>query len=172
MGMTGPSGGIGGRRGRGHRRAPIADINVTPLVDVMLVLLIIFMITAPLLASAVPIDLPESRAKPVETEEQEPVQLSINADDTLYIGEEVVPEAELPARLDAIARERLGEDKPRQIMLRADKGLEYGRVMRVMGELNRAGLTRISLVTTGAEGVADSESATEAAVTDVSETEQ
>ncbi|WP_310088709.1 MULTISPECIES: protein TolR [unclassified Sphingopyxis] len=172
MGMTGPSGGIGGRRGRGHRRAPIADINVTPLVDVMLVLLIIFMITAPLLASAVPIDLPESRAKPVETEEQEPVQLSINADDTLYIGEEVVPEAELPARLDAIVRERQGADKPRQIMLRADKGLDYGRVMRIMGELNRAGLTRISLVTTGAEGGADSAQPAEAAVTDGSETGQ
>jgi biopolymer transport protein TolR len=168
MAMSGPSGGIGGRRGRGHRRAPIADINVTPLVDVMLVLLIIFMITAPLLASAVPIDLPESRAKPVETEEQEPVQLSINADDTLYIGEEVVPEAELPARLDAIAREKAGGDKPRQIMLRADKGLDYGRVMRVMGELNRAGLTRISLVTTGSE----SAPATQAAVTDGSETGQ
>ncbi|MGN7932441.1 protein TolR [Sphingopyxis sp. 22461] len=167
MAMGGPSGGIGGRRGRGHRRAPMAEINVTPLVDVMLVLLIIFMITAPLLASAVPIDLPESRAKPVETEDQEPVQLSINADDTLYIGEEVVPEAELPARLDAIARENEGKDKPRQIMLRADKGLDYGRVMRVMGELNRAGLTRISLVTTGSEGAAEGEPA---AVTDGSET--
>ena len=157
MAMTGPSGGIGGRRGRGrgHRRAPMAEINVTPLVDVMLVLLIIFMITAPLLASAVPIDLPESRAKPVETEEQEPVQLSINGDDTLYIGEEVVPEAELPARLDAIARANEGEDRSRQIMLRADKGLDYGRVMRVMGELNRAGLTRISLVTSGSEGAAE-----------------
>jgi len=168
MAMTGPSGGIGGRRGRGARRAPMADINVTPLVDVMLVLLIIFMITAPLLASAVPIDLPESRAKPVETEDREPVQLSINADDTLYIGEEVVSEAELPARLDAIAHENEDKDKPRQIMLRADKGLDYGRVMRVMGELNRAGLTRISLVTTGSEGAADSE----AAVTDGSETGQ
>jgi len=167
MAMSGPSGGIGGRRGRGTRRAPMAEINVTPLVDVMLVLLIIFMITAPLLASAVPIDLPESRAKPVETEDKEPVQLSINADDTLYIGEEVVPEAELPARLDAIAREKEGQDKPRQIMLRADKGLDYGRVMRVMGELNRAGLTRISLVTTGSEGAADSEPT---AVTDGSET--
>jgi biopolymer transport protein TolR len=168
MAMSGPSGGIGGRRGRGSRRAPMADINVTPLVDVMLVLLIIFMITAPLLASAVPIDLPESRAKPVETEDKEPVQLSINADDTLYIGEQVVSEAELPARLDAIARENAGQDKPRQIMLRADKGLDYGRVMRVMGELNRAGLTRISLVTTGLEGAP----AAEAAVTDGSETEQ
>ncbi|MEI4505456.1 protein TolR [Sphingopyxis sp. CCNWLW253] len=168
MAMSGPSGGIGGRRGRGTRRPPMAEINVTPLVDVMLVLLIIFMITAPLLASAVPIDLPESRAKPVETEDQEPVQLSINADDTLYIGEEVVPEAELPARLDAITRENEGKDKPRQIMLRADKGLDYGRVMRVMGELNRAGLTRISLVTTGSEGTADS---APAAVTDGSETQ-
>ena len=166
MAMSGPSGGVGGRRGRGNRRAPMAEINVTPLVDVMLVLLIIFMITAPLLASAVPIDLPESRAKPVETEDQEPIQLSVGADDTLYIGEEVVPEAELPARLDAIARENEGQDRPRQIMLRADKGLDYGRVMRVMGELNRAGLTRISLVTTGA----NAEPAASAAVTDGSET--
>ena len=166
MAMTGPSGGMGRRRGRGARRAPMAEINVTPLVDVMLVLLIIFMITAPLLASAVPIDLPESRAKPVETEEQEPIQLSINGDDTLYIGDEVVPEAELPARLDAIAGAQKAGDKPRQIMLRADKGLDYGRVMRVMGELNRAGLTRIALVTTGSDGPAP----TEAAVTDGSET--
>ena len=166
MAMSGPSGGIGGRRGRGNRRAPMAEINVTPLVDVMLVLLIIFMITAPLLTAAVPIDLPESRAKPVETEDQEPIQLSVGADDTLYIGEEVVPEAELPARLDAIARENDGQDRPRQIMLRADKGLDYGRVMRVMGELNRAGLTRISLATTGA----NAEAAAPAAVTDGSET--
>ncbi len=161
--------GVLSRSSRRGRRAPMADINVTPLVDVMLVLLIIFMITAPLLASAVPIDLPESRAKPVETEEQEPVQLSINGDDTLYIGEDIVPEAELPARLDAIAHENEGKDKPRQIMLRADKGLDYGRVMRVMGELNRAGLTRISLVTTGSQS--DSNSAP-SAVTDGSETGQ
>jgi biopolymer transport protein TolR len=168
MAMTGPSGGVGGRRGRGNRRAPMAEINVTPLVDVMLVLLIIFMITAPLLASAVPIDLPESRAKPVETEDQEPIQLSIGADDTLYIGEEIVSEAELPARLDAIARANEGQDRPRQIMLRAGKGLDYGRVMRVLGELNRAGLTRISLVTTGA----NAEPAAAPAVTDGSETGQ
>jgi biopolymer transport protein TolR len=129
----------------------MSEINVTPLVDVMLVLLIIFMITAPLLASAVPVDLPESRAKPVETEEQEPVQLSINGDDTIYIGEEIVPENELPARLDAIAAAQKEGERPQQIMLRADKGLDYGRVMRVMGELNRAGLTRIALVTTGSD---------------------
>ena len=116
-------------RGRGRRRAPMAEINVTPFVDVMLVLLIIFLVTAPLLASGVPV--------------------------------------ELPARLDAIARANEGEDRPRQIMLRADKGLDYGRVMRVMGELNRAGLTRISLVTTGSEGAAES---APAAVTNGSET--
>ena len=170
MAMSGPSAGSGRRRGRGRggRRTPMSEINVTPLVDVMLVLLIIFMITAPLLASAVPIDLPESRAKPVETEEQEPVQLSINGDDTIYIGDEVVPDAELPARLDAIAGAQKDGDKPRQIMLRADKGLDYGRVMRIMGELNRAGLTRIALVTTGSEGAAP----TEAAVTDGSDAAQ
>ena len=156
----------GSRRRRGRRsRGALSEINVTPLVDVMLVLLIIFMITAPLLASAVPIDLPESRAKPVETEEQEPVQLSINGDDTIYIGEEIVPDAELPAPLDAIAAAQKQGDKPRQIMLRADKGLDYGRVMRIMGELNRAGLSRIALVTTGSEGVAPAE----AAVTDGSD---
>jgi biopolymer transport protein TolR len=151
MAMSGPSGGGGGRRGRGHRRTPMSEINVTPLVDVMLVLLIIFMITAPLLTAAVPIDLPDSRAKPLDTEEREPVQLSIGGDDTLYIGEDPVSETELPARLSAIAQEDAGQDRPRQIMLRADKGLDYGRVMQVMGELNRAGLSRIALVTTGSE---------------------
>ena len=151
MAMSGPSGGGGGRRGRGNRRTPMSEINVTPLVDVMLVLLIIFMITAPLLTAAVPIDLPDSRAKPLDTEEREPVQLSIGGDDTIYIGEDPVSEAELPARLSAIAQADAGQDRPRQIMLRADKGLDYGRVMQVMGELNRAGLSRIALVTTGSE---------------------
>jgi biopolymer transport protein TolR len=150
MGMTGPSSGGPSRRGRGGRRAPMAEINVTPFVDVMLVLLIIFMVTAPLISSAVPIDLPESRAKPMEGEEQEPLQLSINADNTVYLGEDIVAEADLPARLEALAAEKDG-DKPRQIMLRADKSLDYGRVMKIMGELNRVGLTRIALVTTGSD---------------------
>ncbi|PZQ24466.1 MAG: protein TolR [Sphingopyxis macrogoltabida] len=151
MAMSAPSGGGGRRRGRGSHRAPISEINVTPLVDVMLVLLIIFMITAPLLASAVPVNLPETRAKPMDNEEQEPVQLSITADETIYIGEEAVNEAELPARLDAIARADEGSERPRSIMLRADKNIVYGRVAWVMGELNRAGLTRISMVTTGSD---------------------
>lgn len=152
MGMTGPTSGGSSRRGRGGgRRAPMADINVTPMVDVMLVLLIIFMITAPLMTTAVPVDLPESRAKSVSAEEQEPVQLSINVDDTIFLGEEIVAEADLPARLEAIAAEDADADRPRQIMLRADKSLDYGRVMKIMGELNRVGLTRIAMVTTGSD---------------------
>src|SRR3546814_17338123 len=116
----------------------------------MLVLLIIFMITAPLLTAAVPIDRPESRAKPVETEDQEPIQLSVGADDTLYIGEEVVPEAELPARLDAIAPAPEVLDRPRQLLLRAEKGLGYGRVLGCKGDLNRLRLSPSRLFIHGA----------------------
>lgn len=151
MGMTGPSSAGPSRRGRGGRRAPMAEINVTPFVDVMLVLLIIFMVTAPLISSAVPIDLPESRAKPMDSEEQEPLQLSINADNSVYLGEDVISEDDLPAKLEAIAAAEAAQDRPRQIMLRADKSLDYGRVMKIMGELNRVGLTRIALVTTGSD---------------------
>lgn len=124
----------------------MAEINVTPMVDVMLVLLIIFMITAPLLMAGVPLNLPDSRAKALE-QEIEPVQVSLDASGALFIGEQLVPFTELPARLAAIA-ERGGAEPP-QIYLRADRALEYGAVMRVMGELNRAGLNRVSLVTTG-----------------------
>ena len=131
---------------RRARRAPMAEINVTPMVDVMLVLLIIFMITAPLLMAGVPLNLPDSRAKALE-QEKEPVQVSLDASGALFIGEQLVPFNELPARLAAIA-ERGGAEPP-QIYLRADRALEYGNVMRVMGELNRAGLNRVSLVTTG-----------------------
>ena len=140
-------GGGGRSRGRGHRRAPMAEINVTPLVDVMLVLLIIFMVTAPLLVAGVPIDLPDSRARPIDQPEQEPVQISLNAAGELYIGEDQVPMANLPERLTEIAAAQGAN--PRTIMLRAERTLDYGAVMRVMGELNAAGLNRVSLVTTG-----------------------
>ena len=139
-----------GSRGRGGRRAPMADINVTPLVDVMLVLLIIFMVTAPLLTAAVPVDLPDSRARAAEVPDAEPVQLSIDADGIVYLGEERIAADALPARLAELARPG-ADGKPPQINLRADKALDYGRVMRVMGELNRAGLNRVALVTTGSD---------------------
>ena len=136
-------------RGRG-RRAPMAEINVTPLVDVMLVLLIIFMVTAPLLTAGVPVNLPDARAKALD-QDQEPVQISLDEAGKLYVGETELTEAALPARLEAIAASSPvgpgGGKEPPQVYLRADKGLDYGRVMRVMGELNRAGLNRVSLVT-------------------------
>ncbi len=134
-----------GRRTRG--RAPMSEINVTPFVDVMLVLLIIFMITAPLLVTGVPVDLPESRANALD-QDQEPVQISIDQEGRIYLDDEEMSRNALATRLNEIAANQSAED-PRQIMLRGDKTLDYGLIMGVMGELNRAGLNRVSLVTTG-----------------------
>ena len=136
------------RRGRGGRR-PMSEINVTPFVDVMLVLLIIFMVTAPLLTAGVPIQLPDSRANALPQEQQQ-VSLSIDAEGYVYIDDRQVPVGELPQALEAIPRSGDGPD----ITLRADRALDYGRVMAVMGELNRAGLNRISLVTNGGQASA------------------
>jgi biopolymer transport protein TolR len=137
-------------RGRGRsRRAPMAEINVTPLVDVMLVLLIIFMVTAPLLVAGVPVDLPESRAGALD-QQAKPVQIALDGNGGLFIDDAPVTDAALPRRLAAIAAEP-APPEGRRIYLRADKGLDYGRVMRVMGELNRAGLNRVALVSVGEE---------------------
>ncbi|HAF43187.1 MAG TPA: ExbD/TolR family protein [Sphingobium sp.] len=144
MAMSGPP---SGRRGR--QRAPMADINVTPLVDVMLVLLIIFMVTAPLLVTGVPVNLPETRAKGLD-QDAKPTVLSIDRDGGLFIDEAQVSDADLPDRLAEIASAHAGQPEPPQIFLRADTALDYGRVMRVMGELNRAGLNKVSLVSTDA----------------------
>lgn len=135
-------------RGR-RKRAPMAEINVTPLVDVMLVLLIIFMVTAPLLVAGVPINLPDSRAKALDQGEK-PVQISLDTDGRLFIDTKEVQPADLPARLSAIKSS--GDAQGPQVYLRADRGLDYGEVMRVMGEINRAGLTRVALVTTEDQG--------------------
>ena len=128
---------------------PMADINVTPLVDVMLVLLIIFMVTAPLLVAGVPFDLPESRAGALD-QQAEPVQVAIDRDGTITIDDVAVAEAALPGKLAEIAAQPKPEEG-RRIYLRADRTLDYGRVMRVMGELNRAGLNRVALVSVGPE---------------------
>ena len=125
------------------------EINVVPYIDVMLVLLIIFMVTAPLLATGVPIDLPETRAKPLDQSDKPPVQISIDRSGALFVDDEPTAMAALPERLAMIAEAQ--GSAPRTIMLRADRGLDYGLVMRVMGELNRAGLTHVSLVTTGSD---------------------
>ena len=140
-----------GNRRRGGRRAPMAEINVTPLVDVMLVLLIIFMVTAPLLTAGVPITLPESRAKALEQEAQ-PIQIAVDDAGDVFIDNIKVSMADLPARLAEAAARRDAEGKPPLVFLRADQGLGYGKVMRVMGELNRAGLNRVSLVTLATNG--------------------
>ena len=132
------------------RRAPMADINVTPLVDVMLVLLIIFMVTAPLMTAGVPVNLPDSRAKALD-QDQKPVDIAVDRDGTIHIGEDAVTIEELPDRLSVIASERRQGDKPPQVFLRADKALDYGRVMQVMGVLNRSGLNHVALVSLGEE---------------------
>ena len=136
--------GGGTRRRRRRRTQPMAEINVTPFVDVMLVLLIIFMVTAPLLATGVPVELPESRANPLD---QDPEQITISIDDEgfVYIDDVLIETGGL-----ANALEQLGAPTDRPLVtLRADRALDYGRVMAVMGELNRAGFNSISLVTSG-----------------------
>ena len=140
MAMSLGTGKRGGRRGR----APMAEINVTPFVDVMLVLLIIFMVTAPLLTAGVPVDLPDSRANALP-QEQEQVTISLAGDGAIYLDDEQLTQDQLAARLVAIAPAE-GSDGP-TVTLRADRTLPYGNVMAVMGELNRAGLNQISLVT-------------------------
>ena len=132
------------KRGRNSRRAPMAEINVTPLVDVMLVLLIIFMVTAPLLTAGVPVDLPDSRANALPQDEK-PLNVAIDSSGVIFVGEEAVPQGQLGEAL-AAASEGVSCNQ-REVILRADRALDYGRVMGVMGELNRMGCNSISLVT-------------------------
>ena len=141
MAMSAGPGPVSGRR---SRRAPLAEINVTPLVDVMLVLLIIFMVTAPLMTSGVEVNLPESKAEAL-TQEQEPIAVTIDPSGAIFIDDQPVGIDALPVRLAEIA-EASGEEGGPRIHLRADQNLNYGRVIAVMGELNRAGLRRVALV--------------------------
>jgi biopolymer transport protein TolR len=122
----------------------MAEINVTPMVDVMLVLLIIFMVTAPLLVAGVPVDLPDSKAGALD-QEQKPVQISLDPSGVIFVDDTQVEAATLGARLAQIAASSSEEGGPR-IFLRADRGLDYGRVMSVMGEINAAGLRKVALV--------------------------
>ena len=138
----GASAASGGRRRARRRHTPMAEINVTPLVDVMLVLLIIFMVTAPLLTVGVPIDLPETQAKPLEGD-TEPVTISVGADGEIFLQDNEVTAEQLVATLQAIAAGGLNE----RIYVRGDRAADYGTVMRVMGRLNAAGYKRIGLVT-------------------------
>ncbi|MDT0508883.1 biopolymer transporter ExbD [Novosphingobium sp. MMS21-SN21R] len=137
----GGGGGGRGRRGRGGRAA-MSEINVTPLVDVMLVLLIIFMVTAPMLAAGVPVDLPDSKADPLD-QQQDQITVSIDAQGSVFLGEDPLAPGELTDRLASLNK----GPKPPLVTLRADRVLDWGRVAAVMGELNAAGFKSISLVT-------------------------
>ncbi|WP_366943568.1 ExbD/TolR family protein [Parasphingopyxis sp.] len=143
------------------RRVPMSEINVTPFVDVMLVLLIIFMVTAPLLASGVPVQLPESRAGALD-QESEPTQIAIDESGQIFVDDIAVTDLELASTFAAIAEQPAGPEG-HAVFLRADTRLDYGRVMLVMGELNRAGLNRISLLTTapGESSVPDAAESTD-----------
>ncbi len=131
--------------GRTRRRStkPMSEINVTPFVDVMLVLLIIFMVAAPLLTVGVPIELPETAATALPQEEEEPLTIALAADGTVVLQETQVAFDTLVAKLTAVA----GERQDGKIFLRADGAVEYARVMQVMGALNAAGFRNIGLVT-------------------------
>ena len=132
-----------GRRG-GRRKAVMAEINVTPMVDVMLVLLIIFMVSAPLLTVGVPLDLPQTQAKSLE-QDKTPLQLSVDIKGKIFINDTEVSMADLVPKLKAITDARGGFDE--RIFMRADKKADYGTVARVMGALSGAGFKRLALVT-------------------------
>ena len=132
----------GGRRSRARKHAPMHEINVTPFVDVMLVLLIVFMVAAPLLTVGVPLELPETKGEQLQSN-KEPLTISVQRDGKIYIQETQVNLDEIAAKLKAIAKG--GYDEP--IFVRGDKGIDYGTVMRVMGRIKLGGFNKVSLVT-------------------------
>ena len=133
-----------GPRGGGHSRRfrPVAEINVTPMVDVMLVLLVIFMITAPMMTSGVQVDLPKTDAQPVKGDDQ-PISISLDGAGKVWLQETEVSREDLVPKLRAI----MGQKPDTRIFIRADKGIEYGQVMEVMGMLGGAGFEKVALVT-------------------------
>jgi biopolymer transport protein TolR len=143
MALAAAASGGGGRGRRGRRRnRPVSEINVTPLVDVMLVLLIVFMVAAPLLTVGVPIDLPETQAKSLNTESK-PVTVSVATDGLIYLGDQPVALTDLVARINEVAVNGTAE----RIYVRGDQASSYGTVMQVMGVLSGAGFSHIGLIT-------------------------
>jgi biopolymer transport protein TolR len=141
------AGPVGKRR---HRRRPVmSEINVTPFVDVMLVLLIIFMISAPLLTVGVPLDLPQSQAKSLD-QDREPLTVSVNLKGQVFLQNSEITVEELVAKLNAVTQARGGLDE--RIYVRGDQKVDYGTVMRVMGRLSQAGYRRVALVTEVEQG--------------------
>ncbi|MBT3071813.1 protein TolR [Rhodomicrobium sp. Az07] len=147
MGMSlqaGAGGPSGARRRRGRKHRPMAEINVTPFVDVMLVLLIIFMVAAPLLTAGVPVDLPKSEGAALQSD-AEPLTLTVDPQGRIFIQETEIPFEGLQAKLQAITEARKGMEEA--IYVRGDKTTNYGELMRVMGRIAAAGYKKLSLVT-------------------------
>ena len=135
--------GGGGRR----RRKPMGDINVTPLVDVMLVLLIVFMISAPLLTTGVAVDLPQAQSSPLPGQD-EPLSVTVDAGGRIFLQESEIGLEQLPARLVAVTQ----RNKEARIFVRGDKGVDYGTIMGVVSAINRAGFAKVALVTDSVAG--------------------
>ncbi len=128
-------------RRRRRRSLPVSEINITPFVDVMLVLLIVFMVTAPLLSAGVPVDLPEAQVKPLAVE-KEPIIVTINTEGHVFLKDNEVALDDLVAKLSALT----ANDLDQRIYVRGDKSVSYGTIMRVMGTINGAGFRHIALV--------------------------
>jgi len=143
LGTTGGS----SRRRRRSSHVPMSEINVTPFVDVMLVLLIMFMVAAPLLTVGVPIELPETKAKPLQGD-NEPLTVTVQSDGNVYLQETEIELDTLVHKLQAIVK----KDFEERIFVRGDKTVDYGKIMQVMGVLNKAGFKRIGLVTAPDDG--------------------
>ncbi len=137
-----------GRR-KHHRRKVMSEINVTPMVDVMLVLLIIFMVSAPLLTVGVPIDLPQSQAKSLE-QDKEPLTVSVTDKGQIYLQNAEISADDLVPKLEAVAQARGGTEA--RIYVRGDKNVNYGSMMKVMGQLSAAGFHKVALVTEFEQG--------------------
>jgi biopolymer transport protein TolR len=148
MGMSGGATSSGAGR-RGRRKAVMAEINVTPMVDVMLVLLIIFMVSAPLLTVGVPLDLPQTQAKSLD-QDKNPLTLSVNLKGQVFLNDSEIAVDDLVAKLKAITEARGGLDE--RIFVRGDRKVDYGTVMKVMGRLSQAGFRRVALVTEVEQG--------------------
>ncbi|WND01882.1 biopolymer transporter ExbD [Temperatibacter marinus] len=141
MGMQLGGGSIKSRRGAAGRYRPLAEINVTPFVDVMLVLLIIFMVAAPLLQPGVLVDLPKASVKTLP-QDSKPLEITIDPKGDIFIADNAIADGELKERLYAIA----GNNRDVKIYIRGDTSLEYGRIMQVIGMINAAGFTKVALM--------------------------
>ncbi|MBL8640552.1 MAG: protein TolR [Alphaproteobacteria bacterium] len=134
-----------GRSRGGYRKSyrPMSEINVTPFIDVMLVLLIVFMVTAPLLSAGIPVDLPKTEAAAMSEKDEKPLEVAVNKSGEIYIGETKVTREALLGKLSAIT----GDDMERRVFIKADQGLSYGDVMAILGSINKAGYKKVALIT-------------------------